>query len=71
MLDWDGKARALLKAEMAKRRMRAPALAEALAKLGIHEQPANLKNKINRGAFSADFLLQCLAAMDVTTLHLD
>ncbi len=71
MQDWNGLAKGLLKAEMAKRHMRAPDLAAALAAIGIDERADNLKNKIGRGQFSAAFLLQCLAAMEVKTLHLD
>lgn len=71
MLDWNAQAKGLLKAEMARRGMKAPALAEALAAIGVEERPDNLKNKIARGQFSAAFLLQCLAAMDVKTIHLD
>jgi hypothetical protein len=60
-----------MKAEMAKRHMKAPDLAEALLRIGVNERPDNLKNKTARGAFSAGFFLECLAAMDVKTLHLD
>ena len=71
MQDWNGLAKGLLRAEMAKRHMRAPDLAVALAAIGIDERADNLKNKIGRGQFSAAFLLQCLVAMEVKTLHLD
>lgn len=71
MQDWNSRAKGLLKAEMAKRHMKAPDLAEALQRVGIHERADNLKNKIARGAFSAGFFLECLAAMEVKTLHLD
>ena len=71
MQDWNGLAKGLLRAEMAKRHMKAPDLAEALEAMGISERADNLKNKIGRGQFSAAFFLQCLAAMDVKTLHLD
>jgi hypothetical protein len=56
---------------MAKRHMKAPDLAKALEVVGVEERADNLKNKIARGGFSATFFLQCLAAMEVTTLHLD
>jgi len=69
--DWNSRAKGLLKAEMAKRHMKAPELAKALEAIGIEERADNLKNKIGRGSFSAGFLLQCLAAMEVRTLHLD
>lgn len=71
MQDWNSRAKGLLKAEMAKRHMKAPDLAKALEAIGVEERADNLKNKIARGGFSAGFFLQCLAAMDVTTLHLD
>ena len=71
MDDWNSRARGLLKAEMAKRHMRAPDLAKALEEIGVSERADNLKNRIARGGFSAGFFLQCLAAMRVTTLHLD
>jgi len=69
--DWNSRAKGLLKAEMAKRHMKAPDLAKALEAIGVEERADNLKNKIARGGFSAGFFLQCLAAMEVTTLHLD
>lgn len=71
MQDWNSRAKGLLKAEMAKRHMKAPDLAVALERIGVLERADNLKNKIARGGFSAGFFLQCLAALEVTTLHLD
>lgn len=71
MQDWNSRAKGLLKAEMAKRHLKAPDLAKALEAIGVEERADNLKNKIARGGFSAGFFLQCLAAMEVTTLHLD
>lgn len=71
MQNWDGLAKGLLRAEMAKRHLKAPDLAKSLSDLGIEVTPENLKNKIARGGFSATFFLQCLAAMEVKTLHLD
>lgn len=71
MQDWNAFAKGVLKSEMARRHMHAPDLARALEAQGIQERPDNLKNKIARGTFSAAFLFQCLAAMDVKTLHLD
>lgn len=70
-MDWNDLAKGVLRAEMARRNMRAPDLATALEKIGVIERADNLKNKIARGQFSAAFLLQCLAAMEVKTLHLD
>ncbi len=71
MQKWNDQAKGLLRAEMAKRHMKAPDLAEALEAIGITERADNLKNKIGRGQFSAGLFLQCLAAMVGKTLHLD
>jgi hypothetical protein len=71
MSHWNDQARKLLRSEMDKRQMQAPDLAEALAEMGVQEMPNTLKNKIWRGQFSTAFLLQCMAAMGVTTLQLD
>lgn len=40
-------------------------LAEALKAEGIHKTPAVLNRRINRGNFSAGFLLACLKVMPV------
>lgn len=69
--DWNSLVKGLLRAEMAKRHMKAPDLALALESIGVNERADNLKNKIGRGQFSAAFFIQCLAAMEVKTLHLD
>lgn len=71
MLDWGEHAAALLRSEMAKRRMKYPDLVRALGKIGVQDSERNLSNKIGRGTFSAAFFLQCLAAMEVKNLRLD
>ncbi len=40
------------------------------AEMGIYETGRNINNKTSRGGFSAVFLLQCLAAIGATNLHL-
>jgi hypothetical protein len=62
----------LLKAEMTKRGFNYARLAEALA-AGGHPPLTRraIAVKVNRGVFSALFLLQCMEAMGVGTLHLD
>ena len=45
-------------------------LSAQLARIHIRETEANLRNKISRGTFTTIFLLQCMAALDVTHLHL-
>lgn len=71
MQDWNAHAKAVLRSEMTRRRVRSADLVKMLAELGVEENERNLGNKIARGTFSAAFFLQCLAAMKVTNLHLD
>lgn len=69
--DWQERAKGLLKAELAKRNIGYKGLSMKLYALGIEENDRNIANKVSRGGFSAVFLLQCLAAMNCTSLHLD
>lgn len=69
--DWQERAKGLLKAELAKRGIGYKGLAMKLRELGIDENDRNIANKVSRGGFSAVFLLQCLAAINCTSLHLD
>lgn len=71
MADWGDRAGALLRSEMAKRRMKYPDLVKALDAIGVQDNERNLSNKIGRGTFSAGFFLQCLVAMEVKNLRLD
>lgn len=71
MRDWGELAGALLRSEMAKRRMKYPDLVRALVMIGVQDNERNLSNKIARGTFSAAFFLQCLNAMGVQSLRLD
>lgn len=63
---WEVEAVRLLRAEMARKGVNFKRLERALAKLGIVESSAQLNRKINRGKFSASFLLACLAAIGTT-----
>lgn len=68
--DWEEKAKGLLRAEMARRGVTYAQLVEKLAAIGVDENERNLRNKVSRGKFTAGFLLQCLAAIDVRELRL-
>ncbi|MEX1179628.1 MAG: DUF6471 domain-containing protein [Cucumibacter sp.] len=70
-VEYETKAKNLLKAELKKRGVTYSQLAAKLGELGIHETERNLNNKISRGGFSAAFLLQCLSAVGSQSLHLD
>ena len=69
-LEYEEKAKNLLKGELKRRGMTYAALSEKLAAMGIHETERNLNNKISRGGFSAAFLFQCLEAIGVRSLQL-
>ena len=68
--DWENKAKGLLRAEMARRGVTYASLVERLAAIGVQDNERNLRNKVSRGKFTAGFLLQCLAALGASSLHL-
>lgn len=67
---WARKARALLKAELKRREVSYPQLAEKLQAMGLQETTASITNKISRGAFTAAFMLQCMEAIGCHTVRL-
>lgn len=69
--DWEADVKGMLKAEVKRRNMTYEQLAEKLAEIGVQDSARNIINKINRGSFSAVFLVQCLKAMGCQSLHLD
>lgn len=70
-VEYETRAKNLLKAELKRRGVTYAQLAARLGEMGIHETERNLNNKISRGGFSAAFLLQCLSAIGTQTLYLD
>lgn len=69
--DWEAKARGILRAEMAKKGVTYAQLVGMLEAVGVSEDERNLRNKVSRGKFTAAFMLQCLAAIGVSQLHLE
>ena len=69
--DWEMKAANLLKAELKRNGVTYSQLVEKLADIGVDEKEVNVRNKLSRGKFTAAFLLQCMSAINSTTLHLD
>ena len=67
---WERQAKNIVRGELMKRGMSQEHLVERLAELGIRETLPNLRNKLSRGRFTAVWLLQILAAIDVEWLHL-
>ena len=70
-VEYETKAKNLLKAELKRKGVTYAQLAAKLAEIGVHETERNLNNKISRGGFSAAFLLQCLEAIGARELRLD
>lgn len=68
--DFEMKAANLLKAELKRKGVTYAGLVEKLAAIGVDEKEANVRNKLSRGKFTAAFLLQCLTAIEVNSLHL-
>lgn len=69
-LEYETKAKNLLKGELKRRGITYAQLAERLAGLGVQENERNLNNKISRGGFTAAFLILCLEAIGVADLRL-
>lgn len=70
-VEYETRAKNLLKAELKRKGVTYAQLAEKLAEIGIVENERNLNNKISRGGFSAAFLLQCLDVISVNTIHIE
>lgn len=70
-VEWETRAKNLLKAELKRKGVTYAQLAEKLAELGVNETERNLNNKISRGGFTAAFLLQCLAAIGTNEVRLN
>ncbi|MFD0988218.1 DUF6471 domain-containing protein [Methyloligella solikamskensis] len=69
-VEYETRAKNLLKAELKRKGITYRQLAEKLADLGIQENERNLNNKISRGGFTAAFMLQCLEAIGANDIRL-
>ena len=68
---WSQLATRVLKDLMYLKRANYKQLSKCLEAVGIEESAKQLANKINRGQFSAVFLLQCLKALEVKGVELN
>ncbi|VAX11257.1 hypothetical protein MNBD_GAMMA26-859 [hydrothermal vent metagenome] len=69
--DWEVAAKGLLKSEMIHREIDYVQLSRLLVKMGIpNASPDNLRSKINRGSFSATFLIQSLLALGCEEINI-
>lgn len=69
-VEYETRAKNLLKGELKRRGITYAQLAEKLAAIGVVENERNLNNKISRGGFTAAFLLQCLEVAGASSLRL-
>lgn len=69
-VEWESKAKGLLKAELKKRGITYAQLVDRLETIGVSESEPNIRNKLARGKFTAVFMLQCLEAIGVRELRL-
>ena len=69
-VEYETKAKNLLKGELKHRGVTYAQLVEKLDALGVQETERNLANKISRGGFTAAFLIQCLEAIGCHSVHL-
>lgn len=63
--DWEGEAKRLLKAELARTGVSHKVLVARLEAMGIEDNTAALASRITRGKFSFVFFLQCMRALGV------
>lgn len=70
-VEYEAKAKNLLKAELKRRGVTYAQLAALLAEREVQETERNLNNKISRGGFTAAFLLLCLEVIGATDLRLN
>lgn len=69
-VEYETRAKNLLKAELKRKGVTYAQLAEKLGAIGVQENERNLNNKISRGGFTAAFMLQCMEAIGVNDLRL-
>lgn len=62
-MNWHEQAKRVLRAELVRRGVSVPELAQRLSVLGLEEAPDSLAVKISRGRFQMSFFLQCMSAL--------
>ena len=69
--NWEDRAKAYLKAELARADVSYKELAERLKKHGLKETEASVANKISRGSFPASFFLASLTAIGCESVTIE
>lgn len=67
--DWKSSAKNILKAELVRKGVDYETLAEKLKSIGVEESYNSINIKINRGAFTFQFFLQCMKAIEVDVVR--
>lgn len=67
-LEFQERAKNILKAELKRRGISYRQLAEMLTARGVPESERNIANKISRGAFTAAFFFECLDAVGARSI---
>ena len=68
---WTNKATNVLKAEIKRSGIGYEELVKRLSAIGVDESYKGLANKINRGSFTFIFFMQCMKALDKSSIRLD
>jgi hypothetical protein len=68
--DWEGEAKRVLKAELARAGVSHKVLVARLEAMGVEDNTAALASRITRGKFSFVFFLQCMRALGVDEVRL-
>lgn len=69
--EWNRRSTNMLKAELARAGIGYEELIRRLGDIGIEESYKGIANKINRGAFTFAFFMQCMKALNKTKITLD
>ncbi len=69
--EWQGRVKAMLKAELKRKGVSYRDLAERLNAMGENESERNIANKISRGGFSAAFFVRCLSAIGCSAVRIE
>ena len=68
--DWYKQSAKILKAELARAGVGYEELCSRLAAIGVEETYQGVAAKVNRGAFSFAFFMQCMKALEIKTVRL-
>lgn len=69
--NWNDEARNVLKSILKRKNIGYDELAKLLDKIGVKETPGSVNSKINRGAFSFAFFMQCMKVLKINKIDLD